>query len=354
VPHCKPGSEDEAVEALVEIGEYLKRAGYHFITPTPLTHSRVNAREGNARARSLRDVFGWSRPFEPGLLPPEIQAALERAGALERISSLPGLSRQSSLDARNKSGHDDFMQSESGSSPDRALYRSSVRFSSLDDDLLVHSAYPTDAPDSVFFGPDSYRFARVLKTALNRRGAESVRSAVEIGCGTGVGGLVVARALNMPDLRLVLTDINDKALSLTRANLMLAGGIPAEIRRSDLLNDVDGSFDLIVANPPYLNDPAGRAYRHGGGAHGEALSFRILEEGLPRLNRGGRLILYTGVAIVEGIDPLRARLDGIAERHGVEISYQEVDPDVFGEELDTPAYAQAERIAAVSLIARRV
>lgn len=321
MPHFESGFEDEAVEALVETGEYLKRAGYHFVTSTPLTHSRVNARAANARARSLRDVFGWSRPFDPGLLPPEILESLERAGALI---------------------------------PHGAGYRSGVRFSSLDDDLLVHSAYPTDAPDSVFFGPDSYRFARVLKAALEGTGRDGVCSVVDIGCGTGVGGLVVARQLNRADLHLVLTDINDKALSLTRANLMLAGGIPAEIRRSDILKQADGSFDLIVANPPYLNDPAGRAYRHGGGAHGEALSFRILEEGLPRLNRGGRLVLYTGVAIVEGIDALRARLDGIAERHGVEISYQEVDPDVFGEELDTPAYAQAERIAAVSLIARRV
>jgi hypothetical protein len=29
--------------------------------------------------------------------------------------------------------------------------------------------------------------------------------------------------------------------------------------------------------------------------------------------------------------------------------YEEIDPDVFGEELDTPAYAAVERIAAVSL-----
>jgi hypothetical protein len=30
-------------------------------------------------------------------------------------------------------------------------------------------------------------------------------------------------------------------------------------------------------------------------------------------------------------------------------SYAEVDPDVFGEELETPAYADADRIAAVVL-----
>lgn len=33
--------------------------------------------------------------------------------------------------------------------------------------------------------------------------------------------------------------------------------------------------------------------------------------------------------------------------------YEEIDPDVFGEELDTPAYAGIDRIAAVLLVARK-
>jgi hypothetical protein len=35
------------------------------------------------------------------------------------------------------------------------------------------------------------------------------------------------------------------------------------------------------------------------------------------------------------------------------MAYGELDPDVFGEELDTPAYACAERIAAVGLVVQR-
>ena len=38
---------------------------------------------------------------------------------------------------------------------------------------------------------------------------------------------------------------------------------------------------------------------------------------------------------------------------GVAFIYREIDPDVFGEELDAPAYANAERIAAVALVAEQ-
>ena len=240
---------------LVEIGAFLKSTGYSFITPTPLTHARVNRREQNAQARSLRDVFGWSRPFVPGLLPEIVESALSRADALER---------------------------------EDGLCRSRVRFSSLGEDLFVHSAYPTTAADVVFFGPDTYRFAALLKSALTQMPGLRVRRAVDIGCGSGAGGIALARCLKDLDLRVDLVDVNETALAYTRANLALAGLSGGETMRSDVLSGVEGSYDLIVANPPYLNDRQRRIYRHGGGAHGEALSIRIVEEALPRLNPGGR------------------------------------------------------------------
>ena len=72
---------------------------------------------------------------------------------------------------------------------------------------------------------------------------------------------------------------------------------------SDVLGSVEGQFDLIIANPPYMNDSQHRAYRDGGGALGEALSLRIVREALPRLEKAGSLVLYTGVAMVAGTDP---------------------------------------------------
>jgi hypothetical protein len=77
--------------------------------------------------------------------------------------------------------------------------------------------------------------------------------------------------------------------------------------------------------------------------------LRILREGLPRLAPGGRLVLYTGSAIADGRDAFREEASRIVAESGCRCDYTEIDPDVFGEELETPTYQHVERIAAVSL-----
>ena len=112
-------------------------------------------------------------------------------------------------------------------------------------------------------------------------------------------------------------------------------------------------LDLIVANPPFLNDPLQRAYRHGGGELGSALSIRIAEAAKDRLTPGGSLILYTGSPIVNGTDYFLRAIERSFAGCDLVWSYEEVDPDVFGEELETEAYSSVDRIAAVVLTARK-
>jgi methylase of polypeptide subunit release factors len=227
---------------------------------------------------------------------------------------------------------------------DKDGMRSTLRLSSLDGLLFLHSAYPTTAADAVFFGPDTYRFARALLAHLKR--GTSVRRAVDIGCGAGPGAILVARA--HPDAEVLAVDINHAALRLTHTNAALAGVRVAAVD-SNLLTAVAGSFDLIVSNPPYLVDPGARAYRHGGGPLGAELSLAILDAALSRLAPGGTLLLYAGAAIVNGTDPFKdaaaVRLGG----SGATWTYEELDPDVFGEELEHGVYTVADRIAAVLL-----
>ncbi|HJE27656.1 MAG TPA: SAM-dependent methyltransferase, partial [Pseudomonas nitrititolerans] len=93
-------SEKAQDQALLQLAQALRERGYHFITPTPLTHERVNQRPENALAEDLPDVFGWSRPFQRELLPPAVFSLMEQAGVLEacgsrwrsrvRLSSLDG------------------------------------------------------------------------------------------------------------------------------------------------------------------------------------------------------------------------------------------------------------------------
>jgi hypothetical protein len=101
-----------------------------------------------------------------------------------------------------------------------------------------------------------------------------------------------------------------------------------------------------------MRDDAERLYRDGGGRYGEALSVRIARESLARLGTRGTLILYTGAAIVDGVDQFYLALKPTLEACGGEVTYEELDPDVFGEELERPNYARVERIAAVGLRVR--
>ena len=288
----------------------LRAAEYSFVTVTPETHRRVNANappRARAHTRTLRDVFGWSRPFEPAVLPPAILARLRDAGAL--IESHDGL-------------------------------RSAVRFATLGAHLFVHSAYPTRDANAVFFGPDTYRFCRMIAER-----ARSARRAVDVGCGSGAGGIVLRAFAE----RVVLADVNDAALDFARVNARLAGMSDLEIVKSDVLAQVEGEIDLVIANPPYMKDDLARAYRDGGGDHGERLSVRIVEESLGRLGPGGTLLLYTGAAIVEGRDVFLEAVRPLLSRARARFRYEEIDPDVFGEELEQPAYAAVDRIAAVAL-----
>jgi len=301
------GHEDAA---LVALGRALISGGYRFTTVTPETHRRVLARRTSPIAADLADIFGWSCPFDPLLPPPEMLALMDRAGIL---------------------------QAEAG------LLRARIRCSTLGNQLFVHSAYPTTAADAVFFGPDTYRFVRALLPLVP---VDTARI-VDIGAGSGAGGLAVAAWLGN-GAAVVLGDINDAALRFAAVNAAINGLANVACRHSDVLDGIEGTADLIIANPPYLVDAGRRRYRHGGGDLGAALSVRIAEQAAARLNPGGRLVLYTGSAIVGGHDAFRAEM--VARLAGRNWHYEEIDPDVFGEELETAAYGRADRIAAVLMV----
>lgn len=309
------GKLDRRDAALVGLGRDLRARGYRFITVTPATHARVNARADNRLAASLEDVFGWSRPFSPAALPERLLELLYAGDAIEQHGN---------------------------------LCRATVRFSTLEQLIFMHSAYPTARADSVFFGPDTYRFANALRAALKERGANGqALRIVDIGCGTGAGGLYLRSLLPAKqEVEVVLGDVNAAAVRFAAINAEL-NQCDARTVESDVMSGIAGAADLIIANPPYLVDPVGRAYRHGGGKLGFDLALKIVDEAVPRLARGGQLVLYTGAPVVDGVDRFREALG--PRLFDCAFTYQEIDPDVFGEELDEPAYAAVDRIAAVVL-----
>lgn len=318
--------------SLVDLVQSITSLGYGFTVPTPLTHQRVLTRENIPKIITLRDVFGWNLSFSEDDIASYILNLMEKAGVLLRSEE---------------------------------RLRSDVRIASIDNDVFLHSSFPTIEETAVFFGPDTYRFARFIRQALNlEQGLKNAqplvdyarpRKILDIGCGSGAGGIVAARHLKAsgitPDV--TLSDINPLALRYARANAEVAG-IPVKAVESDVFANISGQFDLILSNPPYLDDASERTYRHGGARLGRALSLRIAEESLHQLASGGMLVLYTGVAIVHGIDPFLAELKPLLANIDCKWSYEEIDPDVFGEELERHIYAHVDRIAAVGLMVRRV
>jgi methylase of polypeptide subunit release factors len=301
--------------ALTTLGRMLQSRGYRFVAVTPATHCRVLDRpEGPA---ALESIFGWNRPFDREAVDEDIFELLEDAEAIEAVSG---------------------------------RYKSKLRFATIGDLLFAHSGFPTADQDAVFFGPDTYRYVRLLRSALADLARRGPLRLVDVCSGSGAGGIFAARLLG-PATRLVLADSNREALSLSAVNAVLNDIPSPETVLSDVLKGVEDTPNVVIANAPYLIDDGTRLYRHGAGELGISLALLTAEEALDRLAPGGRLVLYGGTPIIAGADPLLDALRPLLERHASKFSYEEIDADVFGEELDRSAYAHADRIAVVGLTA---
>ncbi len=69
--------------------------------------------------------------------------------------------------------------------------------------------------------------------------------------GTGCGAIALAIAHERPAARVTATDVSPPALELARENAERLG-LPVELVRTHLLEGLDGPFDLVVSNPPYV------------------------------------------------------------------------------------------------------
>lgn len=301
-------------QALLFLLDELKQKNYQFTTITPLSHQRIleRKRQQPDTDLSLQDIFGWNLEFSETDLEPAVFALLQQHQLLQ-------------------------------GQPDQ--YTCQIRVSSVDGALLLHSAFPTLQQDAVFLGPDTYRFVYHLKQYLACQ-PQPFKRAVELCCGTSAAAISIASAF--PDYdEIMVADLNPKALLYSQINIHAAGVDQLYPVHSNLFSDLEGQFDLIFANPPYLVDPEQRQYRHGGNElDGSQLAFNIIKEGVQRLNSGGRLFLYTGVTITRyGNQFLDYLGDFMKNYKNIHWCYEEIDPDIFGEELEQPAYQHVERIA---------
>jgi release factor glutamine methyltransferase len=79
------------------------------------------------------------------------------------------------------------------------------------------------------------------------------RGARVLDVGTGSGAVALALKHERPDLHVVATDLSADALEVARANAA-ALRLDVAFAQGDLLSGVDGAFDAILSNPPYVPD----------------------------------------------------------------------------------------------------
>ena len=122
---------------------------------------------------------------------------------------------------------------------------------------------------------------------------------------TGNGSLAVLAALAWPDVTVDAADVSADALELARVNVARHGlGDRVHVVESDLYAALDGAYDLIVCNPPYVTDASMAAlpdeYRAepalalAGGEDGMDVVRRILADAAAHLAEDGVLVLEVG------------------------------------------------------------
>jgi release factor glutamine methyltransferase len=145
------------------------------------------------------------------------------------------------------------------------------------------------------------------------------RSAI-LDVGTGSGVIPLSLAAELPEAKILAVDVSDEALALAQENaarLNLSDRV--RFLKSRLLENVDGVFDLIVANLPYvstqdlhtlspevLHDPEVALFA---GVRGDELVCELIDQAPSRLRPGGILALEIGLGQSEAL------LSALAEKN---------------------------------------
>lgn len=105
-------------------------------------------------------------------------------------------------------------------------------------------------PDVLIPRPDTEVIIEETLAVLQQESFDQPRI---LDVGTGSGAIALALAAEIPDAQITATDISAKALVVAQKNARTLGlEHRLTLLQGDLFEPVDGKFDLIVSNPPYI------------------------------------------------------------------------------------------------------
>jgi release factor glutamine methyltransferase len=148
--------------------------------------------------------------------------------------------------------------------------------------------------------PETEQLVELVESKIENRESRIV----DVGTGSGV--IALSLAAKFPEAKILAVDVSDDALALAQENAArLNLGNRVRFLKSRLLENVEGVFDLIVANLPYistqerhtlsrevLHDPEVALFA---GTEGDELVRDLIAEAPSRLGPGGMLALEIGL-----------------------------------------------------------
>lgn len=154
--------------------------------------------------------------------------------------------------------------------------------------------------------PETEQFVEIIESNIENRKSKIV----DVGTGSGV--IAISLAKKIPEAEIFAVDVSEDALALARENASrLNVSDRVQFLLGDLLESVEGTFDLIVANLPYiavedrdtlsrevLSDPEVALF---GGDRGDELVRQLIEQAPARLQPGGLLALEIGLGQREAL-----------------------------------------------------
>ena len=132
-------------------------------------------------------------------------------------------------------------------------------------DVNLYSDLGVFSKERIDFGTN------VLLNALDE--LEDVQSILDVGCGYGIIGICLAKKYMSKNILMI--DVNSRCISLVNENIKNNNLHNASVLESNLYEKVDGTFDMIISNPPI------RA--------GKAVVNNVVVEGYEHLNEGGSI-----------------------------------------------------------------
>lgn len=131
---------------------------------------------------------------------------------------------------------------------------------------------------------------------------------LDLCCGSGCIGLGIKNKVNSASV--TLSDVSDKALYVAKKNA-LKNNLNVKIKKSNLFDNVNGKFDVIVSNPPYIKtsdlNKLSIEVKHepvlalDGDKDGFKYYLKIINDAPKFLNKNGKIYFECGVGQAQKI-----------------------------------------------------